>query len=190
MRAYNGQKIQQKAPTGMRPVLVIQHNAHVPPGYVIDALKIHSRYCWLQITCAAPWFSLLSGLLFGRPHVTVQLHENPNALEGMASSIESGAFEFSGIVSLGGSMGAYEDIEWIPVELALMRAAVHAGDDCCGIAVNLEMKCTLHVTVAQTFLFSDCVLVAKCLQQLLVGRFFYHPSRYVPQPCCESCRMQ
>lgn len=100
---------------------------------------------------------MLSGLLIGRPHVTVQLHENPKALEGLAGSIERGAFEFSGIVSLGGSMGAYEDIEWIPVELALMRAAVSAGENrCC----DWEFLEELH---ALCYCCTDIPVLGLCL---------------------------
>ncbi len=55
------------------------------------------------------------------------LHENPTALTGMTDEVKSSTFEFSGIISLGGSMGVYEDIEWIPTELELLRVAVGAG---------------------------------------------------------------
>jgi hypothetical protein len=74
--------------------------------------------------------------LWARPFEVVKLHETSSGAQMIVETVAScggytsDSFPFAGIVSLGGSMGAYEDADhvWMPIEKQILRDAVAAGN--------------------------------------------------------------
>lgn len=93
----------------MKPIAILQHNAEVPPGYLIEAIAAS-----------------------GVPSRVVRLYED-DPLPGVA--------DVSGIVSLGGIMGAYEEDQhtFLAPEKALLREAVDADIPVLGICLGCQL---------------------------------------------------
>jgi hypothetical protein len=122
-------------------------------------------------------------MAMARPCEVVKLHESPSGAQAVVDRVAacggwaSDCLPFAGIVSLGGSMGAYEDADyaWMPVEKRILRDAVTSGT-CLPFRLYTSMLVS-GVGCDQAYLSWGFVWEPKCLRPPLVAPCFCPASR-------------